>query len=271
MTSAPALKSTARPQTNTWWASLRDYGRIARALGHAPRCTSTNLEEQRAGRWAAACRARQIGTMRASLSSAQITALEDLPFWYWTVTREQLWHSNCRALVNFVGRHHRMPADDERRPDEAQIAGWVFTVRAVRRGERRGTLTRERIELLEAIPGWTWTTPEPGAPIDIDDLEVAQLRRAATMRAGEVRALAENAAVRVQVASKRNAAWALRLATYSATASALGHPPAPSNDRRQYEWICRQQRAYARRLPSMTADRVARLEAAPHWIWWTSR
>ena len=252
--------------TEAWWATLRNYSEVATRLGRAPRTASADVDEQRSGRWAATCRSRQIGTAHARLSPDQIAALEASPFWYWTVTREQVWHSNYRALVEFVGRHHRMPVDDYvRRPKETQLAKWVFTARAVRRGQARGTLTRDRIELLESIPGWTWEASDTRSPVTIDDTELASLQRTATARVEETQALAEIAAARKQYAT-RPATWNGWLARYSALANELDQAVSTRDDTSLGAWAYRQRRAY--RMANFAPQRIALLERTPGW-WWT--
>lgn len=153
-----AVWAAKAERASAWWRAHERYREVATRLGRAPRTTSTDAQEQQVGRWAAGRRAEQAGTGRGRLTNYQVLALEDLPFWYWTNGREQLWHGRYLAVRKFVTKHHRMPTEARRsRPAETKLARWVYGNRAVLRGQVRGSLTPDRIELLEAIPGWTWT------------------------------------------------------------------------------------------------------------------
>ncbi len=140
----------------SWEATLERYRMTATRLGRSPKHASTDEQEQTAGRWAAALRARKAGTNLDPLTPAQITALESAPYWYWTTSRADGWHSRYLELAGFVTEHHRFPSSSSPDPAEKRAARWAETARLVARGHARGTLTPERVALLEGIPGWFW-------------------------------------------------------------------------------------------------------------------
>lgn len=226
-----AVWAAKAERASAWWRAHERYWEVATRLGRAPRTTSIDAEEQQVGRWAASRRAEQAGTGRGRLTSHQILALEDLPFWYWTNSREQLWHENYVAVLKFVTKHQRMPIEARRsRPAEAKLARWVSSVRAVRRGDARGTLTRDRIELLESIPGWSWTTSATTAPVEIDPLAIALLRR----HADDVcrrQQLLSTAAANMRTGRRRATVWTEHQARFAALATELGRLPTNGDDR----------------------------------------
>lgn len=140
----------------SWNAGLERYRVTATRIGRSPKHTSTDDREQAAGRWAAAQRARHAGTNPDPLTPAQITALELVPYWYWTTSRADSWHSRYLDLAGFVTEYHRFPSSSSSDSAEKRAARWAETARLVARGYARGTLTPERVALLEGIPGWFW-------------------------------------------------------------------------------------------------------------------
>lgn len=250
-------------RTAAWWQAHERYREVATRLGRAPRTTSTDAEEQQAGRWAACRRAEQAGTGRGRLTSYQVLALEDLPFWYWTKGREQLWHHNYLAVLKFVTKHHRMPAEARRsRPAEAKLARWVSSVRAVLRGQVRGSLTPDRIELLENIPGWSWVDSRTSAPLE----EVTQ-----RLAARQLLAKQEKQTERAQ--------WDEQYSLYYSVAQDLGRTPVVGRARR-YEvvqgtaegqaasWAARQREIRRGTRPGSLSDaQIQLLDAAPFWYW----
>jgi hypothetical protein len=100
------------------------------------------------GRWVHKQRQR-----RGRLSEEQRQLLEALPGWTWH-PREAIWEKGFAHLERFVKRegHSRVPGAF-RGDGGFRLGGWVERQRAA---GRRGELSEERIERLEALPGWVW-------------------------------------------------------------------------------------------------------------------
>jgi hypothetical protein len=78
--------------------------------------------------------------------------LEALPGWTWD-PKQANWDLGVDRLQAFVARegHARVPRGHKELG--FPLGNWVTT----RRSEnRRGTLAPDRVELLEAMPGWVW-------------------------------------------------------------------------------------------------------------------
>ncbi|MGO9206546.1 MAG: Helicase associated domain protein [Candidatus Limnocylindrales bacterium] len=89
---------------------------------------------------------------RKSLAPDREATLESLPGWSWD-PRTADWYRDLAGLRVFAKRegHARVPGDHVE--DGSRLGQWV----AVTRGAfRRGRLRPERVDAVEAIPGWTW-------------------------------------------------------------------------------------------------------------------
>lgn len=56
-------------------------------------------------------------------------------------------------LIANSGRHARQASDDD---EERAVSRWTNKQRRAYRGTTHHTMTAERIELIEALPGWSW-------------------------------------------------------------------------------------------------------------------
>jgi hypothetical protein len=93
---------------------------------------------------------------KGKLSAERIAALEAFPDWVWD-TVEEAFQEGLGALAQFVERegHARVPIShvESFQGAEVKLGSWVRT----RRGDFKvGKLSAERIEALEANPGWDW-------------------------------------------------------------------------------------------------------------------
>ena len=99
---------------------------------------------------------RHVDYRQEELSPERIDALEALPGWVWD-GKEAEYQDSFSALVQFADRegHVRVPTRHVEIFDgrEVNLGSW----RGSRKAEfRRGTLSQERIDALEALPGWEW-------------------------------------------------------------------------------------------------------------------
>ena len=90
------------------------------------------------------------------LSAERIAALEQVPGWVWDLLEADFQENLC-ALAQFVERegHARVPQSHVElfQGAEFNLGAWV-SIR--RRDFRIGRLSAERIDALEAVPGWVW-------------------------------------------------------------------------------------------------------------------
>ena len=106
---------------------------------------------------------------RDTLPVRHIAALEALPGWTWNQTdaddavksqarQAQLdrffedWKPKYDRLADYAAREgHAAPLTTHHEPDGYWLGGWVL-----RQRQRRHTLQPRQVELLEALPGWSW-------------------------------------------------------------------------------------------------------------------
>lgn len=106
------------------------------------------------GSWVSTQRAAHT---RGILSVDRVDALEALPGWSWSPISDR-WHQSFELLVQFVRRegHARVPRSH--RESGLALGAWVTTQKT---RHTQGSLSPEKIALLEALPGWAWAAPTP--------------------------------------------------------------------------------------------------------------
>ena len=104
------------------------------------------------GRWVSLQR-RFHKEKRVSLS--RVRQLESLPNWSWNPLGEK-WNQNFDLLKKYVTQHKIYPSQSPTlslTPQSKSLAGWI----SERRKEYKDkTLSRDRIQKLESLPGWSW-------------------------------------------------------------------------------------------------------------------
>ncbi len=129
------------------------------------------------GHWVAARRAQR---KRNALTPAQVRTLAALPGWVWEI-RQTRWEQGLRLLTAYADRTGAPNPNSfyvEATEDNFTLGAWAMS----RRKEyRRGVLAADRIQALEAIPGWEW------APYDAAWQRHYQLLPTGWRRAGQRR------------------------------------------------------------------------------------
>jgi hypothetical protein len=133
-----------------WYALLLKF--VARA-GHA-RVSHAHVEDgAKLGQWVLAIRMRYHGKHeRHPLSQQQIERLEQLPQWSWRPSLDK-YPAVCELLHKFLTREGHLQVRGGHIEDGFPLGSWVA---ATRTAYHRGRLSKVRIRLLEAIPGWQW-------------------------------------------------------------------------------------------------------------------
>ncbi len=142
-----------RTQTDRWAEGLTHLRSYVAEHGHAGVDTVTVHEGFALGAWVARRRANY---RHGTLNPARTAVLEALPGWTWTWTVDT-WPRGLVALRSYVAAHGtaRVPLDVVYR--RYPIGRWV----AARRTQyQRGTLTPEKVAILEQLPGWVWDVLE---------------------------------------------------------------------------------------------------------------
>lgn len=137
------------------------------------------------GHWVAARRAQR---KRNALTPAQVRTLAALPGWVWEI-RQTRWEQGLRLLTAYADRTGAPNPNSfyvEATEDNFTLGAWAMS----RRKEyRRGVLAADRIQALEAIPGWEW------APYDAAWQRHYQLLRQVGVEQGSVAYLSQRTVV----------------------------------------------------------------------------
>lgn len=104
------------------------------------------FEDKKIGSW---CAGRRMSYKKNLLTQAQIDELESIKLWTWV--QEDIWMPEYLKLETFVKVNKRLPAkQDELRP-------WLDRQLL---SNKSGTLSIEKKERLESLPGWVWNRQE---------------------------------------------------------------------------------------------------------------
>jgi superfamily II DNA or RNA helicase len=89
------------------------------------------------------------------LSPDRQALLEAIPGWYWGRSADHIWDQKFALMKKFVDRegHARVPSGHVE--DGVKLGSWVTEQRS-----NRDTIAPDRIEQLEALPGWSWTVSD---------------------------------------------------------------------------------------------------------------
>ena len=91
-------------------------------------------------------------TQARKLSPERGKRLEALPGWSWDAVADQ-WEEGFQYLSAFVRQEGHARVPDKHHENGFRLGQWVRIQRSV---HKQGKLSPERIERLEALPGWTW-------------------------------------------------------------------------------------------------------------------
>jgi hypothetical protein len=87
----------------------------------------------------------------------RVAILNNTEGWKW---EQDNWDENLQLWITIYNRLHAEPTETSDNPAERFVASWRSVQRkAYKKKEKH--LTQERIAILEATPGWTWSADEP--------------------------------------------------------------------------------------------------------------
>ena len=233
---------------------------------------------------------RRAGGGRRTITFEQQTRLEAVPDWTYAASKDAFWERAATAFETFAGREGRCHTPRHHREDGINIDAWSKQQRA---RFLRGDLSAERALRLEAIPGWSWSPqldaweqgfavpgtrggnrnscgpPRPGA------------RRLPAWRLGGGAAQPPHPG---QIAPERRErlealngwtwdphgdSWERHYEALRAFVAREGHARVPTDhvedDLPLASWVIRHRQEH--KTGKVPADRVARLEAQPGWVW----
>jgi superfamily II DNA or RNA helicase len=283
-----------------WEKHFSNLQQYAEREGHS-RVPPSHIENgQRLGLWVLGQRADYKKRL-PRLTPQRASRLESLPGWTWGELRKPSigWDGYFGLLQCFVERegHARVPAPHLE--DGHQLGEWVSRQRREYASGAK-PMTVERTRRLEALPGWLWTgrdlrdwdeyygllerfaareghTRVAGPHVeDGRDLGKWVSSQRASYRSGARQLTAERVArleaLRGWLWSTKGDAWERGFSRLRDYVEREGDARVPTQylDGDGYklgQWLSKQRTDYAHGVSSMTADRVARLEALPGWLW----
>jgi hypothetical protein len=198
-----------------WFGLLQ---RFAEREGHA-RVPASHVEDvYRLGQWV---NGQRTAYSNGQLDSDRVARLEAVTGWAWS-ERTEWWEEGFGYLCRFAERegHARVPADYLE--EGFRLGGWLVVQRTT---YKTGKLAADRVTRLEALPNWTWH------PF-VDQ-------------------------------------WEDVFGYLCRFVEREGHSRVPflhvEESYRLGQWVSEQRSVHAK--GKLLADRVARLEALPGWIW----
>ena len=227
---------------------------------------------------------------RGEAADARRARLDALPGWTWNAL-DQAWEAAFSKLETYAARQGHSQVPFLWREDGFTLGGWVRRQRAL---QAEGRLADARRERLEAVPGWGWEVLEESWEEGFARLQSFFEREGHTripqdwredgyrlggwatkQRAGYRRgALSQSRQARLESLSgwnwnPRQAAWEDAFAKLLSFVEREGHARVPAKWREDGyslgQWVTG--RRQANRMGTLDAERRARLEALPGWVW----
>ena len=219
--------------------------------------------------------------------------LEELDGWAWE-TRSAAWDEGYRRLTDYIKEHgNAAVVSGYRTPDGFRLGGWIAEQRTA---FSRGTMTPEREQLLQELPGWLWDARSAAWDEGYRRLSIyiSENRHARVPAAYHT---ADGFALGRWVSSQRKSfaagtldderqqrlrqlsdwtwetrsdAWDVRYRSLNDYVIQYGHADVPSDYITPEgfplgRWVIRQRNELA--SGKLTADKQQRLESLDGWIW----
>jgi hypothetical protein len=279
------------------WDSRKERTSIAFALlhrfvdreGHA-RVPPSHIEDGfKLGQWVTTRRAAK---RRGRLDAEQVQELERFPGWNWD-TYDLDWQDGLAYLRRFVEREGHARPVREVRVDGYQLGRWVQRRRSQ---YRAGRLPADRVEVLEALPGWTWdanvdawldgldhlgryvqakgNARVPAKHVTDDDYPLGAWvgNQRQSYKRGELDGLrvGKLEALPGWTWNPREDSWHDGIAHLVTFADSVGHARVPQahvceDGFRLGAWVAGRRRYF--KAGKLTPDQIRELEAVPGWAW----
>ncbi|MGL5711381.1 MAG: helicase associated domain-containing protein [Paraclostridium sp.] len=144
-----------KPITNDelWMSNYQDVMHYQNEHGQLPKAPNKDSKTHEGviiSNWISA---QRTAYRKGKLSEEKKTLLEKIPNWCWDLY-EKHWDEKLLALKDYIKQHGFLPPKIT--GDHYCILGnWVFRQKIY---YRTGILHKSRVEKLEMIPEWTWTS-----------------------------------------------------------------------------------------------------------------
>ena len=86
------------------------------------------------------------------LSTEKITMLEKLSGWIWDPLEFQ-WQEGYNKLKEYVNLYNKMPLKEDSDANVKKLGSWMHKQRS---NYKKGILSKEKVQMIENIQGWTW-------------------------------------------------------------------------------------------------------------------
>lgn len=133
------------PFTDRWERAYASLTAFTQREGHALVPHGHREEGVYLGKWV-----KHQRTKRTALTEDQRRRLQSQPGWSWDA-RKDMWHRKLDLLRQFQQREGHAQVPQGHLEDGTLLGSWVLQQR-----NTETTMSAERHELLESVPGWTW-------------------------------------------------------------------------------------------------------------------
>lgn len=145
---------TWNPHTDRWEEGYKKLLRYVELHGNADAPTSCVVDGYKLGAWL-----RNMRSGHVTMSDERRSKLEQLPGWTWDPYTTK-WERAFQCLVEYTERTGSARTPNDLVVGDLKLGSWAKTQR---QAHRRGELSSERTQRLEALPGWTWNPPRGAA------------------------------------------------------------------------------------------------------------
>jgi hypothetical protein len=139
-----------RSMDGNWMTNYAEVRKYAEKHGKTPSQKDHNPVVKSFGIW---CSNQRTPKRRGALSAERIVLLESIPGWVWDRDYDALWDESFEATRAYVSEHGKTPSPNSNDPVVKRLSSWCNNRRAEK---KNGSLSAERIALLESITGWSW-------------------------------------------------------------------------------------------------------------------
>jgi len=282
------------------WGQARQYGLMA--WDESFEATKTYMAEhgstpsqkdrdpivKRLGQW---CSKQRQEKRNETLSAESVALLDTIPGWGWGRDPDAAWNNAFEATKAYMNENNVAPSQGDVDRGVKQLGQWCSKQRQARAD---GSLSVERIALLDTIPGWVWDQRQDLWDESFGATKTYMIEHGISPRANDLNYIVKSLGVwcgRQHMAKNRNALSVERIAlldtipgwvwdqyqdawdeAFEATKAYMdrhGKEPRQRDDDPAVKSLgiwCQNKRKDKRR-GVLSAERIALLESIPGWSW----
>jgi superfamily II DNA or RNA helicase len=144
-------------EEDTWELKRLHWASQFEKLGKYPSKRSKDLFEKQAGIWQQVQRTNYKNKDK-DMTPQRVISLQSTKGWKWK--DEDKWDSQLTNWSYQFAKLRRFPSDRSKDLDEKRAQKWQSHQRSAY-SEKKPTMTPERIAILNATPGWSWSSDSP--------------------------------------------------------------------------------------------------------------